>query len=948
MGVRITGVSTPVGGVSWEYSKPKEDVDVSIMNIKGKIKVFVSSICGVAKYDKVRAELKQIIEETKLADVYLFEEEGASSLSARQHYLWGLEDCDVCIFLIDNQDDVTTGVQEEIDVVNKNNIKSLYYFCNEITDNKTQLELSLKGAHFAKSTAVNKFDELSTKCAKELINDIVSIYHHYCKGRIIDYEQEEIQLQDIEVAGSENARVPIIPKASIKNIDKSKNYIMDFIFDSISRSYNGKDEKTSQLDEWCVQFLRILFEGKSITEFNTGIYLELLKEQQDEVYHPIVELRWKAIQQYFMGDVGKCIECLQEALVLAKQTEQSSWIIKDILIDIRNQHWVSCTTINRFKEPDAQVELNESEEDVYYPILDRIYESLQEKYIEGLYKNKIDSPYTVEFANNISQLVELLASALVLSMYNGSLTHIILFYKKVKEFLFYLSSRYDDWKFRRDLFMFSVFLGKEKEIKGIQEAYPEVLNKLNSYDALKIMMFCNNHSIEYKKINSQLLGFGAVGYYLSDEDFNKYENEIIDKIESWLNSDNPSTSIGANCFICLSGVAERMSQDKLAMICCMFMNKHFGRWYTDMFKFIRDNIDLNKMTRDTANKLLQGIINILENEKEREQIKTDPSFLYILRRQERELTNQLDEKIKENYEEFYNDTYKLETTEEIDLLGYVKSALERIRSSNKKQGKGGIFFGHGIREIATIRSILHNKKIVCDNETMDAIIEVTVETLMISKEDIHIKLDAVSLLTFIVLRYPEVYEKNKDIYIDIHKRSEEIEEENMSDMFSNIDVISLEIALQFLYSAMGVNVYIGVLELMPYIKDDRATIITVTDFIVEYLKTSASVRFEDKLESLILQNVLNWLREDTLQIRWNATRILIAMLRNIENRGVINNKLVKLIDEECSYIKILIIRQLYKNENILEDTKQYIMTRCENDTNYLVRTVCKEQKESIK
>ena len=67
-----------------------------------KIKVFISSICGVERYDKVRLELKNAIEATQLAEVYLFEGEEASTLSAGNHYTWALEDSDICIFLIDN------------------------------------------------------------------------------------------------------------------------------------------------------------------------------------------------------------------------------------------------------------------------------------------------------------------------------------------------------------------------------------------------------------------------------------------------------------------------------------------------------------------------------------------------------------------------------------------------------------------------------------------------------------------------------------------------------------------------------------------------------------------------------------------------------------------------------------------------------------------------------
>lgn len=91
---------------------------------RAKIKVFISSIYGVKKYDKVRADLKSAIESTQLADVYVFESNGASTLSAGSHYAWALEDSDICIFLIDNADGIKPGVQTEIDTV-KNIILSL-------------------------------------------------------------------------------------------------------------------------------------------------------------------------------------------------------------------------------------------------------------------------------------------------------------------------------------------------------------------------------------------------------------------------------------------------------------------------------------------------------------------------------------------------------------------------------------------------------------------------------------------------------------------------------------------------------------------------------------------------------------------------------------------------------------------------------------------------------
>ena len=104
MGIRFTGISTPIGGLEWEYTDKKEHPSELLIYPGQKIQVFISSICGKEKYDRVRSELKRHIEATGLAVVYLFEGTGASTVAAGAHYLYALEDSDVCIFLIDNAD----------------------------------------------------------------------------------------------------------------------------------------------------------------------------------------------------------------------------------------------------------------------------------------------------------------------------------------------------------------------------------------------------------------------------------------------------------------------------------------------------------------------------------------------------------------------------------------------------------------------------------------------------------------------------------------------------------------------------------------------------------------------------------------------------------------------------------------------------------------------------
>ena len=125
MRCRITGFNLPIFGLNWEYPDKADKQEQCQLCPTKKIRVFISSVCGDnKKFNQVRKRLKKLIEDTGVAKVYLFEDEEASTLSAGAHYKFNLIDCNVCIFLIDNKVGVTPGVQEEIDIAKRHNIKS--------------------------------------------------------------------------------------------------------------------------------------------------------------------------------------------------------------------------------------------------------------------------------------------------------------------------------------------------------------------------------------------------------------------------------------------------------------------------------------------------------------------------------------------------------------------------------------------------------------------------------------------------------------------------------------------------------------------------------------------------------------------------------------------------------------------------------------------------------
>ena len=146
---------------------------------------------------------------------------------------------------------------------------------------------------------------------------------------------------------------------------------------------------------------------------------------------------------------------------------------------------------------------------------------------------------------------------------------------------------------------------------------------------------------------------------------------------------------------------------------------------------------------------------------------------------------------------------------------------------------------------------------------------------------------------------------------------------------------------------MGKETYSNILELMPYTQNNIATTIAVTRMIVDALEFNKETNIPEKIESVILQNVLQWLYSDDLSIRYNATIILLNLLSNKDNISMINRKILSLIDNDNMYIKKLILERLKETEGLFESTKKYVIQKCENDENFFVREVCRLENKLI-
>ena len=128
-------------------------------DIEYKLRVFISSRCG-EKYTIARKALKKLLLSTGLVHVYAFEIAPASSEDPQSAYLQYIDDSNLCIFLVDNEDDVSPAVLSEEKRAKDKQLRLLYLFCDENKKEATPMQEELRSSFSQKYQVVHEFSDI--------------------------------------------------------------------------------------------------------------------------------------------------------------------------------------------------------------------------------------------------------------------------------------------------------------------------------------------------------------------------------------------------------------------------------------------------------------------------------------------------------------------------------------------------------------------------------------------------------------------------------------------------------------------------------------------------------------------------------------------------------------------------------------------------------------------
>jgi len=912
--------------------------------IDKKIRVFISSKCGEKNqsYNIVRRALKTLLEETGVISVYLFEDEPASSKVVGHDYIDELDDSDICLFLIDNYENISEGLLREINRAQHTNKKSIYLFLNDSTKEPTQIEKELKGVngkHYYVEYVKDDFRDFINIGYKSILNEILKIYKDYCKDRLIRLDDE--QVQNIELGRKTFSNLDImISKQLFTGFDLTKNKLNNLL-------YNWHDEvkNTSDLDKYCLNILEMLLGEKCIRDVNVALLLDELDKIQSIDLHTLVSTRWKAIQQYYLGKVDSAIGILKEICIQEEvDNKLPTWLFNDILIDLRNME-IKQNNANNIMSSSlyAQTLIDKNDSIVYYPAVDRFSENFYEELFDSRIKTLTQSPYSVSLGNNLSVLYNSIINCFVTAIYYGSWTHLTMSVRKIKQAIFDYNTKEPDVKTSLTLLKLSILDGNIDDLKNIFSKYGYILSNCTFNEVLDLYNATNAQSIEYKKIICKLAVFKEVGYYFSDNDFVEISEEILKLSNEWVESPAPIVLVGKYITDAFKYNNLRMSQNKICKFCTLIFKHKYYRYYDDIFDLLY-YLSLQEVDVDIIRQLVKEILAILNDEKSKQACYKIDRALLSIRKKRMDFTDEIDEMVKKYLSEFYSTTYALEVFSDTkaESENHIYRYIDTINERNRTQGKNGIISGYMDAPYKTIENIIDFNKLSLKKTILSKILSAIDGTLFSPTQTISAKVSAIQLLLFLKERkYRFTFDWNG--YFQKYENTLNLLKKAVSfDFFTSDSELILEFNMLILRVALSKASPEEVLQLLStYNSADDVTHIKSLEAVSVLIRNCFNVFSDDSILMLLLQYTVSCCYDDCFEVRNSAITTLFSFCITRQS-SIAVNQLSKMMGDHDYRNKVTILNQIDIIKKVDLPTYNYIQSKARIDNNYLVRRKVQE------
>ena len=901
--------------------------------IKHPLRVFISSKCG-GKYSIARKALETLLKSTGLVEVYVFENEPASSEDTQSAYLEYVDQSNLCIFLVDNQDGAPPAVLSEEKRAKDKSLRLLYIFCDESEKRPTPMQENIKNSLSQKYQVVHEFSDIVSTAYDSVMQDLIAVYKRKEKPFL---ETESNVAESVDGISQLNVKLDTL---HFSKSSESEEVYKTLTANLIPRKPNENQKETTILEKLLSEQLKVVLSQKAFdATIIDKISNEITREKNDAVTD-LLKLRFAAQKSYFSAQYEECMKLLQEAIKLAIDSEMiPAWISNDIAIDIRHvqckiDEQNSCITIDN----PGQKYINESDEPVYFPYLDRHVENMWEEIAKKFHSQATISPYTTSIGG-LDRLFRPLSEAFCIAEKVGSIVQTVITKDRLIAIYLMLCTIYSDHDLLVELIRLLVINQDNKQIDTIIRTYNQSMDILNESDMRIIINSLDTCTDTTRKMMSKYLLVGKFGNYFDDSSFNALQNELVDFAMQWIRDDKRIFNYSSYIFDFFNSNTLRIDIVQIVDFVCSIFDNRLARFYMDSFKIIR-NIDFSTAAIETQKKVMQIFTGIATGKVE---CHDDQYFSSALIRFCKTTTlniENLEVEIAKKYPDFYKNTFRLEmaSRRKVNCIEFVENYLNEAKSRNEVQGQGGKYSGYAYECYDVIFNILTIDPVRLNKDLLNNVVDTIIETLSKPTQTVKAKMSAIKLLQYIFYEYEAEYTWN-DIQTQMIEHVDDFSSGYEMLLFEKDTNFILSFQYDLLLSAFDPSRNDILLERMLSLDlSDAYALIRILNIVATYLRGLKAPSNTELLLAFLYFSISHSQHKEK-DVKYYATLCLIELSKFDLTKRLALIHLLQLMDTGSHTTKIAIISRI----KMINDPDDAYITQIVNkgkaDNNYLVRYV---------
>lgn len=895
-----------------------------------KLNIFISSHCNDAdnNYLIIRKALKELLLSTGLVDhVYLFEESDSRSCGVQDAYLHELETSDLVIFIVMNKDGVRNLVITESQYATRLHKRRLYFFCEEGGTGKTSLQIEIENQrNGVKYSVVKTIKDIVPKAYYSFIGDMISSYQRK--------ESYSIEQADSSVKAT-------IYKDSISNYDYSDSISIQRKdiegFGAIANSLVGyyTENKATEEPELIKVMRRQLEICLFSREFNVpeydsfkGLVLTLFPDSLKN----IIGLRLDALKFFNLGMYQDCLSNLQQCLSLLNTINCPSWFILDVAIDIRHVHNIISEMKGKYNlNNKGQEVINNSNDYVYYPVLDRCVSEIYRELAEEYYSNQHSSPFSIQY-KSYNRLFENLAVSFGFASLYGSIVQTSLTIDRLEDIYQFLSTFYADKEYYVELQRLFFIHGNQKRIDAFSNKYSYSEAVINHEDSMRIWDSLRFIKSEYQRVKALFLMAANLGVFLNDESFKLLRIELFSVVDDMISCNQMNNNLAGLFLGFIKRMIRRINNNDVVIVVLRIVP--FCRISSELSAFeVLSLINYSECDEKTKNKVVYYLCDLIE----RKAYNGVPAFQNAIISIARGTScpSKLSNCLKNNWNDFYLDNYGLNTAEDPDeYRRFFDIYLKRIDEWNNAEGSSGGYDISVIPPYDVIRYIIKKRPTCVGADQIALICEKCKKGFEKANHTVETKRSICKLIILLRKLFPTLDVLNNFLNESGKKRQEYqkavqsfMEEEEM-------DCLMLDYELMLLSGKQeDIN---SVVEILFANTDGEYSQIQFLDSIYFFLNSGIGIN-NANLANTFLQFSIMCSTSDQLHVSFHSVKCLVSLLTFIDDSQLVLSHLSKAMDFGKADVRCLIVNAMKKRTIEPNSIEEMIIMKGKSDNNFFVR-----------